>query len=149
MQYINYRYMKGLSFRSSFIDRVFHDGFDTLCVVIGDTVYEYEAPFSTYEALIDAPSAGQFYGKHIKNRCPSRGAYHRDTVGFEFAGPVNANEYKDHVHFSPTDALFVPKDKDPRALQTFVVTVRVQAEDGWKALQKAISEGELVSLASE
>lgn len=130
MQYINYRYTKDLSFRSSFIDRVWHDGKDTLCVVIGDTVYEYEAPFSTYEALIDADSAGQFYGKHIKNVCRSRGAYHRDTVAFEFK------------------CLDVTKD-EPRALQTFVVTVRVQAEDGWKALQKAISEGELVSLASE
>ena len=54
--------------RSSFIQRVCYDNSQTYMLInLRGTFYHYcELPVATYDALLSAPSMGQFYNQNIK-----------------------------------------------------------------------------------
>lgn len=136
---LKYRYHTYVGHRSSWVSELRHNGMDRLYFTTGDSTYVYDAPYAVYVNLVNASSVGSYYTHYVKGRCPLISVYENYDVKFI---PVPEDEEKSEGDFAKTA-------EDVRALKSFVVTVRVEAEDGRKALALLPDEAELVSLVNE
>lgn len=169
MQTINYTHTLQTAHTSRWVDRLYYDSnTGTLYIVTkNDSLYGWETPYAVWLGLVTAYVHHHSIGGYINSEVKGKYKFvvapvYASNVRFVAPPAPSTDSHRGHTHVSTgdvpgtvgdfstgTSSPTLKFDEDPRALRAFVVTVRVEAKDGWDALGGRIEDGELISLVAE